>query len=76
MIKGTANQSIKTVVESTRSEGIELGPNDDKGGYRKGSEGTVEYRKSDNSTGSLGMVFTKGHEHLPWDVPQADRQPA
>lgn len=77
-IRGSANQSIKTNMTSgSRSESREIGPDDDKGGYRKGSEGTVEYRLMDNDPDgtSAGMQFTSGGDHLPWDKPQADRLP-
>ena len=68
-IRGTRNATIKSTVESTRSEGIELGPGDDD------AEGTVENRKSDNDPAgtSAGMIFTKGNEHLLIGVNQADR---
>jgi len=68
-IRGTRNATIKTMVESTRSEGIELGPGDDD------AEGTIEYRKSDNDAAgtSEGMIFTKGNEWLPVGTNQADR---
>ena len=71
-IRSTRNATIKTMVESQRSEGIELGPGDDD------IEGTVEYRKSDNDAvgTSSGMIFTKGNEHLALGAKQADRLPA
>lgn len=71
-IRSTRNATIKTMVETQRSEGIELGPGDDD------IEGTVEYRKSDNDAAgtSEGMIFTKANEHLLIGAKQADRLPA
>ena len=77
-VRGTSNQTGLTRVSHVVSVLDELGPGDDQGGNgfpRVAGEDTV-YKESDNSTGSLGMVFTKGNKHLPWGTPQADRQPA
>ena len=74
-VRGTSNQSIKTVTHSVQSEGIESGPSDDDGGQGSLGAGWVEYREVDNDDGSEGMLFTKANQHLPWATPQADRQP-
>ena len=74
-IRATSNQTVLTRTKSRLSVTWEVGPNDDEGGRGAPPTGYTVYREADNSTGSAGMVFTKGSDWLVEGTPQADRQP-
>ena len=74
-VRATSNQTIKTVVRTRFGVTYEMGPGDDEGGRGFPVTTYTIYREVLNDSGSLGMVFTPGYDHLPEGTPQADRQP-
>ncbi len=74
-VKATSNQTNLTRTKTRLSVTNEVGPGDDEGGRDAPPTSYTTYREVDNSTGSSGMVFTKGSDWLPEGTPQADRQP-
>lgn len=62
-IRGTSNQSIKSVEQTVVSEGFETGPDSGGGGAGNPQDGSNEYREVDNA--SPGVTFIKGSRHLP-----------
>lgn len=73
-IRGSRNQSLKTTAKDAvnLSWGREIGLGDDD------IDGTVEYIQANNDAAgtSLGMIFSKGSDHIPSGTAQADKLPA
>ena len=72
-IRGTSNQSIKTMVKTTVSQSIEMCVAKnlvDGGGAGFAQVGAGEYRESDNA--APGYTFTPSDHHLMLGTPQVD----